>query len=83
MTSEQAEVAGKFVDELIDLGIALRPTTPVLTTAPLFCLPKSGQPGEWRVLSNMKDGGQNRAVLLAPSIEHPRLSIHERVHRHR
>jgi hypothetical protein len=48
------------VDELIDLGIALRPDTPVLTTVPLFCLPKPGQPGEWRVLSNMKDGGQKQ-----------------------
>jgi hypothetical protein len=62
MTTEQAEVAGKFVDELIDLGIVLRPDTPVLTTAPLFCLPKTGQPGEWRVLSNMKEGGQNSVV---------------------
>ena len=66
MTTEQAEVAGKFVDELIDLGIALKPQTPVLTTAPLFCLPKPGQPGEWRVLSNMKDGGQNKAVGTDP-----------------
>lgn len=66
MTTEQAEVAGKFVDELIDLGIALRPDTPVLTTAPLFCLPKPGQPEEWRVLSNMKEGGQNSVVGSDP-----------------
>jgi hypothetical protein len=36
MTTEQAEVAGKFVDKLIDLGIALCPDTPVRGNRPSF-----------------------------------------------
>ena len=44
-------------------------TTPgeeVLTTASLFCVPKAGQPGQWRVIANMRDGGQNACIAPDP-----------------
>ena len=61
MDEEQIEVAAQFVDELIDIT-AVRlppPGMTVLATTPLFCIPKAGQPGEWRVIANAKEGGQN------------------------
>jgi hypothetical protein len=66
MTPEQAKIAGEFVDELVDLNVAIRPQGQVLTTSPMFCLEKDGFPGTWRVLSNMREGGQNEAVGADP-----------------
>lgn len=43
MDQEQTAVAVDFVDELLGLGV-LRPY-PVVTTAPMFIVPKEGQPG--------------------------------------
>jgi hypothetical protein len=37
-------------------------TEKVVANAPLFCLPKPGQPGQWRVLADMKFGRQNEAI---------------------
>jgi hypothetical protein len=68
MTEEQREVAGEFVDELLDLGVVDLPPEdePVLANGPLFCITKPGQPGQWRVLSNMKEGGQNAFIAPDP-----------------
>jgi hypothetical protein len=33
-----------------------------------FCLPKPGQPGQWRVLSDMKRGGQNSGIGPDPTV---------------
>ena len=68
MDEEQKAVAAEFVEELRDLGV-LRPADedhPVYTTAPLFCVPKPGQPGQWRVIANMLDGGQNTHIANDP-----------------
>lgn len=61
MDDEQRQVAEEFVDELIDLNVLREPPpgVVVLTTTPLFVLPKPGQPGQWRVIANMLEGGQN------------------------
>jgi hypothetical protein len=64
MDDEQLQVAAQFVDELLDIdAIGVPPDDrPILTNAPLFCVPKPGQPGQWRVIANMRDGGQNDVV---------------------
>ena len=68
MTPDQAKVGGAFLDELYALGIAAEQPAddPVLTTAPLFCVPKPHQVDEWRVIANMKEGGQNKCVGTDP-----------------
>lgn len=68
MDEEQQRVASEFVDELLAINaiVPSKPDHPTKTIAPLFCLPKPGQPGQWRIISNMKDGGQNRVVMSDP-----------------
>ena len=58
----------EFVDELRDLGILVDPSEDmeVKSNAPLFAIPKSGQPGQFRVICNMKDGLQNDVVSGDP-----------------
>jgi hypothetical protein len=69
MTSEQVIIATEFVEELVSLGvlIVVRPGD-MVTNGPLFCLPKPGQPGQWRILSDMRHGGQNEAVGSDPTV---------------
>jgi hypothetical protein len=64
MDDDQRAVAGSFVDELIDLEITgLAPEgVSTLLNAPLFVIAKEGQPGEWRVISDMLQGGQNACI---------------------
>ena len=64
MDAEQLAVAEEFCDELISLGI-LRPGT-VNTNGPLFVVPKEGQPGQWRIISDMLRGGQNSCIGSDP-----------------
>jgi len=68
MDAEQRNTAATFVDELVAIGAIGPPDPdfPVVTTAPLFCVPKPGQPGQWRVISDMKTGGQNGVVGADP-----------------
>ena len=66
MTPAQKETAALFYGELKQLKVLRPPTEEVLATTPLFCLPKAGQPGEWRVLANMKEGGQNTVIGQDP-----------------
>lgn len=68
MDEEQTTIAAEFVDELLELGaLGIPPDDrPVLTNAPLFCVPKPGQPGQWRVIANMLDGGQNSYIANDP-----------------
>jgi hypothetical protein len=73
---DQLSMAARFVDELLDIG-ALGTTLSlesVLTTTPLFCVSKPHQPGMWRVIADMKAGGQNAAVgsdlVYLPHIGH-------------
>jgi hypothetical protein len=57
MDEVQLEVAARFVDELISLGVLVEATEELRATGPLFLVPKPGQPGEWRCISDMKRGG--------------------------
>jgi hypothetical protein len=70
MTPEQAFIAGEFVDELVTLGVveAATPEKPMVANAPLFTLPKEGQPGQWRVLADMKFGRQNECIGSDPTV---------------
>jgi hypothetical protein len=70
LAPEQPIVAGEFANELITLGVLLAPETApdkVVVNAPLFCLPKPGQPGQWRVLADMMLGCQNEDIGSDPT----------------
>jgi hypothetical protein len=55
MTPEQVTIAAGFVEELVTLGVLIKVKPgEMVTNGPLFCLPKPGQPGQWRVLSDMR-----------------------------
>ena len=76
MDETQKEVAVEFVEELMELGV-LQPLPEgeeVLSTAPLFCVPKEGQPGQWRVIADMLRGGQNGCIgsdpVILPRVTH-------------
>jgi hypothetical protein len=60
MTGDQLE----FTDELVKLGVLrfLPSPTEITAITPLFYLPKPGQPGNCRILGDMKRDGQNKAI---------------------
>ena len=68
MDDEQREVAAAFVDELIQVGALRRPNLgeQLWTNAPLFCVTKPDQEGEWRVIADCKAGGQNAHIGSDP-----------------
>jgi hypothetical protein len=76
MDEEQRAVAGTFMDELISLGAMEEcpKDEPLHCSSPLFCVPKPGQPGQWRIIANCKTGGQNEAVgsdpVILPRVNH-------------
>ena len=60
--------AGAFVDELLTLG-AIRSAEDgmkILANAPLFVVEKPDQPGQWRAIADMKEGGQNECIGSDP-----------------
>jgi hypothetical protein len=63
MNESQLKFAVDFVSELIILGgLALIPKgVMLLNSCPLFMLPKSGQPDQWRCITDMNKGRQNQA----------------------
>jgi len=65
MDEEMTLAAVDFIDELISLKVLVE-RSEVVTTAPMFVVPKEGQPGQWRVIANLKEGGQNAAVGSDP-----------------
>lgn len=76
MDSEMTIAAAEFVDELLELGVlrGIDEGNEVLANAPLFVVPKEGQPGQWRVIADMLRGGQNECVgqdpVFMPRIAH-------------
>ena len=61
MTDSKLVAATEFVDELVSLGVLCEADEgmKILSNAPLFVVPKAGQPGQWRCIADMKAGGQN------------------------
>jgi hypothetical protein len=70
MDVDQLEMACEFVDELLALEALEEddPADPVRANAPMFLLPKPGQPGQWRILANLRAGGQNTVVGADPTV---------------
>jgi hypothetical protein len=69
MTEEKLLIAEEFIIELVDLGVLIEVDKEYLkTNAPTFCLLKPGQPGQWRVLADMKRGHQNEAIGADPTV---------------
>jgi len=68
MDESGLNTAAEFVDELIKLGVVrdIDEGMEILTNAPLFVVPKEGQPGEWRVIADMLKGGQNAHIGSDP-----------------
>jgi hypothetical protein len=69
MTDEQLNIAEEFLEELVSLGILIEVDSEyVRANAPTFCLPKPGQPGQWRILADMRKGRQNEAIGPDPTV---------------
>jgi hypothetical protein len=66
MDDIELSAAGKFVDELISLGVLQEAKEELLGNCPLFCVDKPGQPGEKRCIADMKIGGQNSCIGKDP-----------------
>lgn len=68
MDEEMQAAAAAFVDELVSLGVVreIEEGWEVLTSCPLFVVPKEGQEGQWRVIADMLRGGQNACVGQDP-----------------
>lgn len=70
MDEEQQQVAADFVDELIDLKVlrSIEEGREILLNAPLFVVPKEGQPGQWRIIADMLRGYQNEHMAADPVV---------------
>jgi hypothetical protein len=68
MDQAQLDIATAFVDELLKLGVLLdaEEGMQILLNAPLFVVLKEEQEGEWRVIANMLQGGQNLCMGSDP-----------------
>jgi len=65
----EEEVACKFVDELISLGVLVEPTEDLKANGPLFVVDKAGTDDK-RCISDMKRGGQNACIGKDPTYLH-------------
>jgi hypothetical protein len=69
MNEEQIVIGEEFLNELVPLGTLVQVTADeIVANGPLFCLPKDGQPGQRRILSDMRRGGQNEAIGADPTV---------------
>jgi hypothetical protein len=68
MDAEERIAAGKFVDELRNLGILAKAEGRLKANCALFCVAKGPkQPGEKRCIADMKKGGQNSCIGKDPT----------------
>jgi hypothetical protein len=68
MMEEEGQItAGKFVDELVKLGVLLPAQGELRANCPLFCIDKASQPGEKRCIADCKKGGQNSCMGKDPT----------------
>jgi hypothetical protein len=65
---EQVDIAAKFIDELWVIGVfeLIPEDCEMRANCPLFAVAKPGQPGEWRIIADMKNGGQNAHIGKDP-----------------
>jgi hypothetical protein len=69
MDEEQIVIGETFLDELVLLGVLIKLAPgEMVANGPFFCLPKPGQPGQWRILSDMRRGGQKEAIGANPTV---------------
>ena len=68
MDKSGLQAAAAFVDELLDSGVicSLEEGMNIVANAPLFVVPKEGQPGQWRIIADMEKGGQNECIGSDP-----------------
>jgi hypothetical protein len=68
MTEEHFDFAAEFIDELWEIGVfeAIPPNCKMKVNCPLFAVAKPGQPGQWRIIADMKNGGQNAHIGKDP-----------------
>jgi hypothetical protein len=66
MDDVELSAAGKFVDQLMALGVLQPAEGKLLANCPLFCVDKPGQAGEKRCIADMKSGGQNSCIGKDP-----------------
>jgi hypothetical protein len=69
MTEEQVDIAAEFIDELWSIGVfeLIPDECEMKANAPLFAVAKPGQPGQWRIIADMKSGGQNEHIGRDPT----------------
>jgi len=67
-TQQEQKVAAEFVEELIQLGVVeeVLENESLLMNGPLSVIPKPNQPGQFRVISDMRRGGQNKYIGTDP-----------------
>jgi hypothetical protein len=68
MTDEQVTIAAEFIDKLWAIGVFERipDNYEMKANCPLFAVAKPGQPGQWRIIADMKNGGQNAHIGKDP-----------------
>jgi hypothetical protein len=68
MTEEQTDIAAEFIDELWQIGVfeLIPDDCEMKANGPLFTVAKAGQPGQWRVIADMRNGGQNDHIGKDP-----------------
>jgi hypothetical protein len=66
LTPDQLLVVGQFVDELMELGVVRPATRKLRRVCPLSVVPKPGQPGQWQVIADMRQGGPNQHCGVEP-----------------
>jgi hypothetical protein len=54
MDEVEQEAAGRFIDELISLGVLLPATGPLRANCPLFCGDKPNRQGQKQCIMDMK-----------------------------
>jgi hypothetical protein len=72
MDDMEQEAAGRFIDELILLGVLLPAEGCLRANCPLFCVDKANQPGQKRCIADMKRDGQNACIGKDPVYHFPK-----------
>jgi hypothetical protein len=68
MTEEQMDIAAEFINELQSIGVfePIPEGYDMKANCPLFAVTKPRQPGQWRIIADMKNGRQNAHVGKDP-----------------